>query len=81
MSIIGWIILGGVAGWIASALTGSGKGCLTDIVVGVVGAVLGGFLFSFLGHAQPTRFNLMSLFVAVVGSVILLVVLKAARRA
>ena len=79
MSILGWIILGGLAGWIASALTGSGEGCLMSIVVGIVGALLGGFLFSLIGHAEIMKLDLRSLIVAVIGAVVLLLVLRAIR--
>jgi len=78
MGIIGWIILGGLAGWIASLMTGTDKsmGVAANIVVGVVGALIGGFIFNALGGADITGFNLWSLFVAVVGSVILLTIVK-----
>ena len=81
MSILGWIILGGLAGWIASALTGSRAGCLSEIVIGIVGAMLGGFLFSFIGRHQHQimRLDLGSLFVAVVGAVVLIVIVRALR--
>jgi uncharacterized membrane protein YeaQ/YmgE (transglycosylase-associated protein family) len=79
MGIIGWIILGGLAGWIASALTGQREGCLVSIAVGVVGALIGGFVFSLIGGAPVTGFNLWSLFVAVVGAVIFLLLLRAIR--
>jgi uncharacterized membrane protein YeaQ/YmgE (transglycosylase-associated protein family) len=80
MSVLGWIILGGLAGWIASLLTGSQDGCLTGIAVGIAGAVIGGTLFSLLGGAPVTGLNVWSLFVAVVGAVILLLALQALRR-
>jgi uncharacterized membrane protein YeaQ/YmgE (transglycosylase-associated protein family) len=80
MGIIGWIVLGGLAGWIASALTGSREGCLMSIVIGIVGAVIGGFVFSLIGGAPVTGFNLWSLFVAVVGAVILLALVRAFRK-
>jgi uncharacterized membrane protein YeaQ/YmgE (transglycosylase-associated protein family) len=80
MGILGWIILGGIAGWIASALTGSRDGCLMNIVIGIVGALIGGFVFSLIGSTGFSGFNLWSLFVAVVGAVILLVVVGAVRR-
>lgn len=78
MGIIGWIILGGLAGWIASLMTGTGKsmGIVANIVVGIVGALIGGFIFNALGGADITGFNIWSLFVAVVGSVILLSIVK-----
>ena len=75
MSIIGWIVLGLVAGFIASKVVNSeGQGLLLDIVLGIVGAVVGGFLFNQLGAAGVTGFNIYSMFVAVVGAVVLLVV-------
>lgn len=80
LSILGWIILGGIAGWIASALTGSRDGCVMDIVLGIVGAVIGGFVFSLIGGAGVTGLNLWSLFVAVVGAVILILVVRALRK-
>lgn len=79
MGIIGWIILGGLAGWIASKIAGTdaSMGALANIIVGIVGALIGGFLFSLIGGADITGFNLWSLFVAIVGSVILLWIAKA----
>jgi uncharacterized membrane protein YeaQ/YmgE (transglycosylase-associated protein family) len=80
MGMLGWIILGGLAGWIASALTGSRDGCVMYIVIGIVGALVGGFAFSLLGGAGVTGFNLWSLFVAVVGAIILILVVRAFRK-
>lgn len=79
MGIIAWIILGGIAGWIASKImkTDASMGVVANIVVGVVGALIGGFLFSLIGASDVTGFNLWSLFVAVVGSVVLLGIVKA----
>ena len=74
MGIIGWIILGGLAGWIASMITGhnASMGVVANIVVGIIGAMIGGFVFNIIGGADITGFNIWSLFVAVIGSVILL---------
>jgi uncharacterized membrane protein YeaQ/YmgE (transglycosylase-associated protein family) len=70
MSIIGWIVLGLVAGFIASKVVNKeGEGLL----LGIVGAVVGGFLFNQLGAAGVTGFNIYSMFVAVVGAVVVLV--------
>ena len=78
MSIIGWLILGGIAGFIASMIIDkSGKGLLIDIVLGIVGAVIGGYVFTLLGAAPVTGFNLYSMFVAVVGAVIALAIYHA----
>jgi uncharacterized membrane protein YeaQ/YmgE (transglycosylase-associated protein family) len=72
MSWLGWIIIGGLAGWLASMLMEEQRGCLTNIVVGIIGGVLGGFLFNIIGGVGITGFNLWSLVVAVVGAIILL---------
>jgi uncharacterized membrane protein YeaQ/YmgE (transglycosylase-associated protein family) len=78
MSILGWLILGLIAGFIASKIVdGSGQGMLLDIVLGIVGSVIGGFLFAQFGAAGVTGFNLYSMFVAVVGAVVLLVLYHA----
>ncbi len=75
MSIIGWIVLGLIAGFIASKIVNKeGEGLILDIVLGVIGAVIGGFLFNQFGAAGVTGFNIYSMFVAVVGAVVLLVV-------
>jgi uncharacterized membrane protein YeaQ/YmgE (transglycosylase-associated protein family) len=73
MSVIAWIVLGLIAGFIASKLVaGSGQGLLMDIVLGIVGAVIGGYLFTALGATGITGFNLYSMFVAIVGAAVLL---------
>ena len=78
MSIIGWLVLGLVAGFIASKIINkSGEGLVLDIVLGIVGAVVGGYLFSALGATPVTGFNLYSMFVAVVGAVLVLVIYHA----
>ncbi len=78
MSILGWLILGLIAGFIGSKIVNkSGEGLMLDIVLGVVGAIVGGYLFSVLGASPVTGFNLYSMFVAVVGAIIVLVVYHA----
>ena len=76
MGIISWILLGALAGWLASIAVGRNRrmGCAANIVAGVVGALLGGFIMSLLGGSGVTGFNLYSLFVAFVGAVILLAI-------
>ena len=75
MSIIGWIVLGLIAGFIASKIVNkTGEGVILDIVLGVVGAVVGGWLFAQFGAAGVTGFNLYSMLVAVIGAVVVLVV-------
>jgi uncharacterized membrane protein YeaQ/YmgE (transglycosylase-associated protein family) len=81
MSFLAWIILGLIAGFIASLIVNKqGEGMLMDIVLGVVGAVLGGWLFSTFGHMGVTGVNLYSIMVAVVGAVIVLVLYHAVAR-
>lgn len=79
MGIIAWIVLGGLAGWIASKIMGTdaSMGVVANIVVGIVGALIGGFLFSLIGASNAVEFDLFGLLVAVIGSVILLGVVKA----
>ncbi|MGI4977160.1 MAG: GlsB/YeaQ/YmgE family stress response membrane protein [Janthinobacterium lividum] len=78
MSIIGWIVFGLIAGFIASRLVNrGGEGLILDIVLGVVGAVVGGWVFTFFGADGVTGFNLYSMIVAVIGAVIVLVVYHA----
>ncbi len=78
MSIIAWVILGLIAGFIGSKLVNkTGEGLILDIVLGIVGAVVGGFVFSFFGAAGVTGLNIYSLIVAVVGAVIVLFIYHA----
>ncbi len=74
MGIISWIILGGLAGWIASMFVGTNReqGILGNIVVGVIGAVIGGFIVNLFGVDGITGFNLWSFAVALLGSVVAL---------
>jgi len=82
MSIVAWIILGLIAGFIGSKLVNkSGEGFVLDIILGIVGAVVGGFIFRFFGASGVTGLNIYSLIVAVIGSVVLLVIYHAVRRA
>jgi uncharacterized membrane protein YeaQ/YmgE (transglycosylase-associated protein family) len=78
MGLLAIIVLGLIAGWIASLIVdNAGKGPLVDMVLGIIGALVGGSIFSALGAAAITGFNLYSLFVAVIGSVVVLVVYHA----
>lgn len=82
MGIILWIIFGALAGWIGSKLmkTDAQQGALLNIVVGILGAMLGGLIFNFFGKVGVTGFNLYSLLVAVIGSVVLLWIVKMVRK-
>ena len=80
MSFLAWIVLGLIAGFIGSKLVNkTGEGIFLDIVLGVVGAVVGGWVFSMVGARGVTGLNLYSLMVAVIGAVLVLVVYHAAR--
>jgi uncharacterized membrane protein YeaQ/YmgE (transglycosylase-associated protein family) len=82
MSFLAWIVLGLVAGFIGSKLVNKrGEGLILDILLGVVGAVVGGWLFNTFGVTGVTGLNLYSLLVAVVGAVVVLLVYHAVRRA
>jgi uncharacterized membrane protein YeaQ/YmgE (transglycosylase-associated protein family) len=73
MSWFGWIILGLIAGFIASKIVNAqGSGMVLDIVLGVIGAFVGGFIFSLIGAHGVTGFNIYSMFVAVVGAIVVL---------
>jgi uncharacterized membrane protein YeaQ/YmgE (transglycosylase-associated protein family) len=78
MGIISWVVLGGIAGWLASIITkrNDQMGCITNIIAGIVGAAVGGWVFSLFGGQGVTGFNLPSLLVAFVGAVIVLAVVN-----
>jgi uncharacterized membrane protein YeaQ/YmgE (transglycosylase-associated protein family) len=81
MSILAWIVLGLVAGFIGSKLVNkTGEGLILDIGLGIVGAIVGGWLFSVFGMSGVTGLNLYSLVVAVIGAVVFLLVYHAIRR-
>jgi uncharacterized membrane protein YeaQ/YmgE (transglycosylase-associated protein family) len=81
MSFIAWIVLGLIAGFIASKLVNkTGEGMLMDILLGVVGAVVGGWLFHAFGMAGVSGLNLYSLLVAVIGAAVFLIVYHALTR-
>ncbi len=78
MGIVSWLIIGALAGWLASLITGNGKrmGALLNIVVGIIGGFVGGFVMNRLGNYGITGFNLWSLLVATGGAVILLLLVN-----
>jgi uncharacterized membrane protein YeaQ/YmgE (transglycosylase-associated protein family) len=78
MSFLAWIVLGLIAGFIASKIVNkAGEGIVLDIILGIVGAVVGGWLFNTFGHVGVTGLNLWSIIVAVIGAVIVLVIYHA----
>lgn len=77
MGIIAWIVLGAIAGWITNMIMGGGEGVLMTIILGIVGAVVGGWLAgSVLGIADVTGLNIESLIVAVVGAIIVVLLFR-----
>lgn len=81
MSFLGWIVLGLISGFIASKLVNkSGEGIVLDIILGVVGAVVGGWLFTTFGMSGVTGINIYSMLVAIVGAVVVLVIYHAVTR-
>ncbi len=81
MSFLLWIVFGLIVGFIASNVVGSGGGLLTDIILGVIGAVIGGWLFQQFGMRGVTGFNLWSGLVAVIGAIVVLLIFRLVRRA
>ena len=80
MSILAWIVLGLIAGFLGSKVVNkTGEGMVLDIILGIVGAVVGGYLFSMVGRHGVTGLNVYSLLVAVIGSVLVLLVYHAIR--
>jgi uncharacterized membrane protein YeaQ/YmgE (transglycosylase-associated protein family) len=78
MSFLAWIVLGLIAGFIASKIVNkSGEGVVLDIILGIVGAVVGGWLFNTFGHMGVTGLNIYSIIVAVIGAIIVLVIYHA----
>jgi len=82
MSFLAWIILGLLAGFIGSKIVNKqGEGFLVDLILGIVGATVGGWLFSFFGATGVSGLNLYSLFVAVIGAIVVLLAYHFIRRA
>jgi uncharacterized membrane protein YeaQ/YmgE (transglycosylase-associated protein family) len=78
MGLITWLVIGLIAGFIASKIVNhTGSGIIMDIVLGVVGAFVGGFVFNFFGHSGVTGFNIYSMFVATLGAIVVLFIFHA----
>jgi uncharacterized membrane protein YeaQ/YmgE (transglycosylase-associated protein family) len=80
MGILIWIIFGALVGWVASMIMKGGGGLVWDIIVGIVGAVIGGFIMSLLGEGGVSGFNIYSFLVALLGACILVAIVRAIRR-
>lgn len=72
MGILLWIVLGALSGWIASMIMKSNQGIMGDILLGIIGAVIGGFVMNLFGQSGVTGFNIYSILVSVVGAVIVI---------
>ncbi len=79
MGILLWIIFGALVGWVASMIMKSGGGLLWDIVIGIIGAVVGGYIMNLLGYGDVSGFNLYSFLVALLGACILIAIVRAVR--
>ena len=81
MGLLSWIIVGAIAGWIAGLIVkGSGSGFIMNVIIGIVGALIGGFIMNLAGGVGVTGFNIWSLLVSVVGAILLLAIFGVARR-
>lgn len=82
MGIISWIIVGALAGWIASIIMkkNAQMGGFANIVVGIIGALIGGWIASALGMSKVTGVNIYSIFISIIGAVILLAIINAIRK-
>ena len=80
MGVIAWLVLGALSGWIANRLMNSSTGLIDNIIIGIIGAFIGGFVFNFLGAQTVTGLNLHSVFVSVIGSCILLWIINKIRK-
>jgi uncharacterized membrane protein YeaQ/YmgE (transglycosylase-associated protein family) len=78
MGILSWVVLGGFAGWIASMIAGTNAkmGIPANVFVGILGAVVGGWIFNFFGHGGVYGFNMYSLLVSIVGASVLLLIFR-----
>jgi uncharacterized membrane protein YeaQ/YmgE (transglycosylase-associated protein family) len=80
MGILLFIVFGALVGWVASMIMGSGGGLLWDIVIGIIGSILGGWIMSYFGGYSVTGFNLTSFIVALIGAVVLILIVRLLRR-
>lgn len=82
MGILLWIIFGAISGWLASVImkTDGGQGTVSDIIMGIIGSVVGGFVMNLLGQSGVTGFNLYSFAVAVIGAIIVIYIGRMIRK-
>lgn len=80
MEILIWIIFGALVGWVASMVMGGSGGLVWDVVVGILGAILGGIIMRFFGESGVVGFNVYSFLVALLGACVLIGIMRAIRR-
>ncbi len=80
MSILVYIIFGALVGWVASMVMGGTNGLIIDVIVGIIGAALGGWIMDFFGRSGVNGFNVYSFLVALLGAVVLIAVVRALQR-
>lgn len=80
MGLLSWIIVGGLAGLIAQWIMGGRMGCLMTVILGIVGALIGGFLMSLFGYGGVDGINIWSIIVATLGAIVLLAIARMIRR-
>ncbi|HYE60275.1 MAG TPA: GlsB/YeaQ/YmgE family stress response membrane protein [Candidatus Kapabacteria bacterium] len=82
MGLLLWIVFGALVGWIASKImnTDAEQGAFMNIIVGIIGAVLGGWIMSFFGQSGVSGFNIYSFLVALLGAIVLIALVRAVRR-
>ena len=79
MSILIWIIFGAIVGWLASIITSSSNGLVGNILLGIVGAFIGGILMNMLGYTGVTGFDLYSVLIAILGAIVVVAIGRAVR--
>ena len=78
MTVLGWIVFGLITGFVASRIVAQrGQGCILNVVLGIVGAVVGGAMFTSIGGSGITGFNVYSMFVAIIGAIVVLIIYHA----
>ena len=78
MTVLGWIVFGLITGFVASRIVAQrGQGCILNVVLGIVGAVVGGAMFTSIGGSGVTGFNVYSMFVAIIGAIVVLIIYHA----
>jgi uncharacterized membrane protein YeaQ/YmgE (transglycosylase-associated protein family) len=81
MGLLLWLVFGAIVGWVASLIMGTREGIVLDIILGIVGAVVGGWIMTLFGRTGVTGFDLYSFIVAIIGAVVLIAIVRSVQRA